>query len=233
MTIHPQVEEAFQEIDAMIFSGGPDRESRERLLYFLSRWNKAVLIEVESDEIISEDDTTMIGNECTGDVSAVVKYLDSFGIKNDNWIGGVKGKFKISAKVFAEDSDFGIQNGRISKIQICDVSQEHWGFESCYLNYDRGWDIRPNDPEVVEFMNGLLTALGNDELGDEDLIWYDLYGYYTKEEFENCEGRVHLMSLGSKNDAMEEARGYIDDDDTYEVIKVISNDSEEIEIIKR
>lgn len=175
----------------------------------------------------------MFGNECTGDISKVQDYLDSIEIDRDNWIKGIKGKFKICAKVFATKSDFGIKWGRISKIQVCDISQEHWSFDACYLNYDRGWDIRPGDPEIIEFINGLLEAFGDDKLDGDDLMWYDLYGYATKEDFENRQGRVHLMSLDSKDDAMEEAHGYINDDDTYDVIKVISTDSEEIEIIKR
>lgn len=180
----------------------------------------------------------MFGNECTGDVSKVRDYLDAIKVGNDNWIGGVKGKFKISAKVFAEQSDFGINNGRISKIQVCDVSQEHWGFDACYLNYDRGWDVRPNDDEILKFINGLLVAfgdneLGSGELGDSGLVWYDLYGYSTEEDFENRTGRKHLLSLDTMIDALDEARGYIDYDDEYAVIKIISNDDEEIVIIKR
>jgi len=111
----------------------------------------------------------MIGNEHTGDITKLAEYLDTIVRNNDNWIKGTKGKFKICAKIFPDDSGYGINCGRISKIQICDVAQEHWGFDQCYLNYDRGWDISPDTNEVVVFMNGLLEALGNEPLNPDDL----------------------------------------------------------------
>jgi len=172
----------------------------------------------------------MFDKKCTGNLDAVVKYLDTIEGSSDNWIEGTKGKFKICAKVFATPSDFGIKNGRISKIQICDTSQEHWGFDQCYLNYDRGWDIRPTDPETVDFINGLLAAFGDNPLEDSDLFWYDLYGYKTEDDFE-IGNRKHLMSLDYKDDALEEAVGYIDVGE-YAVVKVISSDDEYIEIIR-
>lgn len=180
----------------------------------------------------------MFGNECTGDISKVRAYLDSIELVNDNWIKGIKGKFKICAKVFAVGSDYGIKNGRISKIQICDTSQEHWGFDSCYLNYDRGWDIRPNDPETIKFINDLLTAFGDDPLDSDDLIYYDLYVYYTESDFENG-NRLHRGSFDTMEDALSEGRWYLDNEHeegggvTCAVIKGISSDSEESEIIKR
>jgi len=175
----------------------------------------------------------MIGNECTGDISKVAEYLDTITFDDDNWIHGTKGKFKICAKVFNEQSSYGIKNGRISKIQVCDISQKHWGFEKCYLNYDRGWDIRSNDPEVTAFINGLLVAFGDDELDNSDLIWYDVYGYRSKKDFENRKGRERLTSESNMADALAEARGWIDDVNTYAVIKVISSDDEEIEILEK
>ena len=109
------------------------------------------------------------GNECTGDISAVVELLDSTEFDDGNWIKGVKGKFEICAKVFSVPSDFGIQNGRISKIQICDVSQPHWGFEGCYMNYDRGWDITPTTEDAFDFLNQLLEAFGDDTLSRREM----------------------------------------------------------------
>lgn len=42
--IHPKVEAAFQEIDAAFFSGDTfeDEDARERVKFFLARWNKEV-----------------------------------------------------------------------------------------------------------------------------------------------------------------------------------------------
>ena len=174
----------------------------------------------------------MFGNECTGDISKVRAYLDFIELGNDNWIKGIKGKFKICAKVFATKSDFGVKWGRISKIQVCDISQEHWGFDACYLNYDRGWDIRPGNPEIIEFMNGLLTAFGDDKLDDDDLVWYDVYIYRTVKDFWNGE-REHYLTERTMESAICEARGIVNDTNTYAMAKVVSYDSEEIAILRK
>ena len=173
-----------------------------------------------------------IGNDCTGDLAAVFAYMDTLAPDdNGNWIKGTKGKFKICAKVFATGSTFGIKDGRISKIQICDTSQEHWGFEQCYMNYDRGWDIRPNDPETIEFVNGLLEAFGDDPLDSEDLIYYDLYAYNSDADFENG-NRDHLGSFDSMSNALFEGMWYLKEgcEDPRAVIKAISSDSEEEQV---
>ncbi len=48
-----------------------------------------------------------------------------------NWVEGKFGRFEFWAKVYAEPSDFGINGGRVSKLEVGD---------SFYINYDRGWD---------------------------------------------------------------------------------------------
>lgn len=175
----------------------------------------------------------MFDKDWVGDVSAVQALIPNLTSKGGNWIEGSLGKFKFCAKVFAVGSDYGIKNGRISKIQVCDTSQEHWGFEQTYLNYDRGWDIRPNDPEIVEFINGLLEAFGDDKLDGDDLMWYDLYGYTDQEAFDNFD-RHHLGFFDTMSHALDEGKYYIDDDDEgYAIVKAISNDSEEIEILRK
>lgn len=179
----------------------------------------------------------MFDKECTGDLDAVIKYLNTIEGSNDNWIKGRKGKFKICAKVFREGSDFGINNGRISKLQVCDVSQEHWGFEQCYVNYDRGWDIRPNDPEAIEFLNGLLAAFGDEPMNPDDLIYYSLYLYASEEEFEARCNRDHAGDFDTVEDARNEGKWYLTSDDQIgrpcAVFKVISSDDEEIEVVRR
>ena len=82
------------------------------------------------------------------------------------------GKFKINgiiyqwcAKVYDEPSEFGINNGRVSKLEI------RRG-DTTVLNYDRGWDIKPdNDADVeniyrcimcmfsTEFHNTIITLI--------------------------------------------------------------------------
>jgi hypothetical protein len=58
------------------------------------------------------------------------------------WISGeftINGcNFRYDAKVFEEGSQFGINNGRISKLEIWDKDTNE-----VVVNYDRGWDIYP------------------------------------------------------------------------------------------
>lgn len=53
------------------------------------------------------------------------------------------------AKVFAEGSSFGIDGGRISKLEI------RLGNE-ILCSYDRGWDIEPSE-EVTPFYESILA----------------------------------------------------------------------------
>lgn len=58
--------------------------------------------------------------------------------------------FKYEAKVFEESSQFGINDGRVSKLQIVKYTRDNpWTWENTVINYDRGWDIEPRD-EVAE-----------------------------------------------------------------------------------
>ena len=58
-------------------------------------------------------------------------------------------EFKIQMVRFDEPSRFGIRDGRISKLW----AKEEGDAE--VINYDRGWDIRPNTAEG----KALLTAI--------------------------------------------------------------------------
>lgn len=63
-------------------------------------------------------------------------------------INGKKIKWEI--KVFNEGSQFGINNGKISKLSI-----EQDGYQVC--NYDRGWDKKPSTPEAKQVYNMLIS----------------------------------------------------------------------------
>ena len=68
-----------------------------------------------------------------------------------NWVSGIVGKYEYQAKVFEEPSEFGIENGRVSKLVLrlhrCEVAQ-----------YDRGWesDIVPTDPDVKATVDAIV-----------------------------------------------------------------------------
>ena len=57
-------------------------------------------------------------------------------------INGVK--YKYEAKVYDVGSKYGINNGRISKLKVVnDIGPNSWTWDNTVINYDRGWDIRP------------------------------------------------------------------------------------------
>ena len=70
------------------------------------------------------------------------------------------GKYKFQAKVFDEGSKYGIDGGRISKLSIWDEDMRNKTnfFDSCIVNYDRGWDIEP-ETEHQETYRDIVNAL--------------------------------------------------------------------------
>ena len=48
--------------------------------------------------------------------------------------------FDFEAKVFEEGSQFGINEGRVSKLCISEQNEN-----VCLVSYDRGWDLKPQD----------------------------------------------------------------------------------------
>ena len=59
--------------------------------------------------------------------------------------------FTAYAKHYDEPSKYGIDGGRISKLEIDD---EH----GTVVNYDRGWDIKPKTPEEAAAYETVLKA---------------------------------------------------------------------------
>lgn len=63
------------------------------------------------------------------------------------WASGVVDRYEFSALVLHEPTKLGIDRGRISKLSIWDpiIKENSKNFiDSCIVNYDRGWDIRPS-----------------------------------------------------------------------------------------
>lgn len=75
-------------------------------------------------------------------------------IKAGDWIKGKiefdeERDLKYCLKVFEQGSEYGINGGKISKLEI------RLGSE-ILVNYDRGWDVTPSD-EVKPFYESLLN----------------------------------------------------------------------------
>lgn len=82
--------------------------------------------------------------------------------RKDLWVVGKIGKCGFNAKVYDIGSKFGINGGRVSKLAIWDDKVRQPGrafFSTCFVNYDRGWDIEPETQEEKETYTKLLDYL--------------------------------------------------------------------------
>jgi hypothetical protein len=82
--------------------------------------------------------------------------------------GEATGGITFSAKVFDEGSYYGIDKGRVSKLVIRKDGK-------IIVNYERGWDVKPQTPEInaaYERVMSALNALGKEaEIGNpKDLL---------------------------------------------------------------
>jgi hypothetical protein len=66
--------------------------------------------------------------------------------------GIINGNITFSAKVFDKGSVFGINGHRISKLDI--RKDNH-----IFVNYDRGWDVKPICPEHREICESVMKIL--------------------------------------------------------------------------
>ena len=68
-------------------------------------------------------------------------------IRGAMWVSGIVDKYEFSALILSEPSKSGIEKGKVSKLSILDpaIQKSTNSFiNSCIVNYDRGWDIRPS-----------------------------------------------------------------------------------------
>lgn len=68
-------------------------------------------------------------------------------------------EYEVQAKVFLEGSEFGIDNGPISKLTIKNLNNKN-----TIVNFDRGWDIKPKskeDKEAYEEIVKIVEAFRN------------------------------------------------------------------------
>jgi ABC-type enterochelin transport system substrate-binding protein len=73
--------------------------------------------------------------------------------KADNWVSGkISDAVTFRAKVFDEPSEYGINKGKVSKLEI--YENDKW-----IVNYDRGWDVKPKTPEHKEMYKAVMTRL--------------------------------------------------------------------------
>ena len=66
--------------------------------------------------------------------------------------------YEWDAKVFDEGSRFGIDGGRVSKLEIRTYDKHEKPKLIC--NYDRGWDIRPQNETDQKATDAVLKMFG-------------------------------------------------------------------------
>jgi len=65
------------------------------------------------------------------------------------WTTGTVGGYKYAVKHYEVGSYYGINDGKISKLEIRKDGK-------ILVNYDRGWDVEPQGAEVIEIYEALL-----------------------------------------------------------------------------
>lgn len=79
------------------------------------------------------------------------------------WLEGTIEGYRFQAAVYNEPSEYGINEGRISKLMVWDEAQRQQYqniFRAALMNYDRGWDNKPKS-EHKAMINDLISYLEN------------------------------------------------------------------------
>ena len=78
-------------------------------------------------------------------------------MKKSGIIWGGKYMYKYEAKVYGEPSEYGINGGRISKLDI--RRRDDNGLEQVVYRYDRGLDIQADDVATELILERILGEL--------------------------------------------------------------------------
>jgi len=70
------------------------------------------------------------------------------------WIEGTIDSLRFQAKVYDEGSEFGINEGRVSKLWVCNEAQRQ-----IIMCYERGWDVSPKTAAERRLLEALLAYL--------------------------------------------------------------------------
>ena len=88
---------------------------------------------------------------------------------NHVWIRGFSKPYTFEAKVYCTGSQYGIDNGRISKFAVwIEARNRRW-----LAHYDRGWEVRPQEEHeaAVNRFIGLLEAMPEPEALVENQVF--------------------------------------------------------------
>lgn len=91
-----------------------------------------------------------------------LELLESMTIQMDGrWLKGALGNYEFFALVFQEGSKYGINKGRVSKLSVRRKQQGFTGVSRYVINFDRGWDIEPQDEETRLILDTLVEYFEN------------------------------------------------------------------------
>ena len=81
--------------------------------------------------------------------------------KETSWVMGEhEGGYSFEALLFDLGSEYGINEGRVSKLMIKKTDTEGWSPRTAVVNYERGrWDVRPKNPEIRKVYKEILAFL--------------------------------------------------------------------------
>ncbi len=74
----------------------------------------------------------------------------------DGWYAGTAGDYIFQAKVYDTGSQYGINGGRVSKLEVW---TQAGGISRANIRYDRGWDKKPTGDAEWALLWDLLEAL--------------------------------------------------------------------------
>ena len=112
-------------------------------VYKMSPYELCSLLETEINsrldinaKVMSLDmEITIFSDEFSVPINDTPQYT----YMGNNWFKVNIGKYEVDGKVYSEPSQYGIDNGQISKLNITDAT----GAVVC--NFDRGWDVHPKN----------------------------------------------------------------------------------------
>ncbi len=85
-------------------------------------------------------------------------------LEENGWVTGSFGDYHFQAKVYDTGSKYGIDNGRVSKLCIWRTKETDGHIaKHCVVNYDRGWDVRPESVDDKIACAAILLGLENSQ----------------------------------------------------------------------
>lgn len=73
--------------------------------------------------------------------------------KKSGWVKGTIQGYMYCFKAYEKPSELGINGSEISKLEL-------WKNDVLLVNYDRGWDLRPESNELKSIINALFRENG-------------------------------------------------------------------------